>query len=91
MSYIRAEEVLPQELIQAIQQYVSGKSIYIPCIEKADWGSRTQTKQYYRSRDREICAKHGRGIPVSALAEEYSLSEKSIRRILRMGARQTDG
>ena len=31
MSYVRAEDVLPEELIEAIQQYISGKSIYIPC------------------------------------------------------------
>ena len=30
MSYIRAEEVLPKELIETIQQYVNGKAIYIP-------------------------------------------------------------
>ena len=34
MSYIKAENVLPQELIEAIQQYVDGKLIYIPCKEK---------------------------------------------------------
>lgn len=39
MSYFRAEEILPQELIETIQQYVSGKSIYIPCKEKKVWGS----------------------------------------------------
>ena len=32
MSYIRAEEVLPKELIEAIQQYISGENIYIPCV-----------------------------------------------------------
>lgn len=30
MSHVRAEEILPRELIETIQQYVSGKSIYIP-------------------------------------------------------------
>lgn len=34
MSYVRAEDVLPKELIETIQQYVSGQSIYIPCKEK---------------------------------------------------------
>ena len=34
MSYINAEEVLPKELIEMIQQYVNGESIYIPCKEK---------------------------------------------------------
>lgn len=33
MSYISAEEVLPKELIETIQQYVSGKSIYIPYLK----------------------------------------------------------
>jgi hypothetical protein len=47
MSYISAEDVLPKELIETIQQYVSGKSIYIPCKEKKIWGSQTKTKQYY--------------------------------------------
>ena len=28
MSYVRAEDVLPEELIEAIQQYISGK-VYI--------------------------------------------------------------
>ena len=55
MSYFRAEEILPQELIETIQQYVSGKSIYIPCKEKKDWGSQNQTKQFYKMRNHEIC------------------------------------
>ena len=58
MSYISAEDVLPKELIEIIQQYVSGKSIYIPCKEKKDWGSESKTRQYYITRNQEICRKH---------------------------------
>ena len=83
MSYISAEDVLPKELIETIQQYVSGKSIYIPCKEKKVWGSETKTKQYYERRNHEICAKHKDGISVKMLAAMYSLSEKSIQRIIR--------
>ncbi len=83
MSYISAEEVLPQELIETIQQYVSGKNIYIPCKEKKVWGSQTKTKQYYCNRNHEICQKHKNGITVKELAKEYSLSEKSIHRIIK--------
>ena len=61
MSYISAEDVLPKELIETIQQYVSGKSIYIPCKEKKVWGSQTKTKQYYKIRNQEICIKHKNG------------------------------
>ncbi len=83
MSYIKAEEVLPKELIETIQQYVSGKSIYIPCKEKKVWGSQTKIKRYYKERNHEIHEKHKKGVSIKTLASEYSLSEKSIQRILR--------
>lgn len=83
MSYISAEEVLPKELLETIQQYVSGKSIYIPCKEKKVWGSQTKTKQYYKIRNQEICIKHENGISIKTLATTYSLTEKSIQRIIR--------
>lgn len=34
MSYLRAEEILPKEVLELVQQYVSGKAIYVPCREK---------------------------------------------------------
>ena len=83
MSYISAEDVLPKELIETIQQYVSGKSIYIPCKEKKDWGTETKSKQYYKIRNREICEKYEKGVSIKELAAEFSLSEKSIQRVIR--------
>ena len=83
MSYLRAEEVLPKELIEAIQQYVSGENIYIPCVEKKDWGSQTETRKYYSERNREIYDKSRRGVSTVILAQEYFLSEKSMRRIIK--------
>ena len=83
MSYVSAEDVLPKELIETIQQYVSGQSIYIPCKEKKVWGSQTKTRQYYIIRNHEICTKHKNGTSIKILATMYSLSEKSIQRIIR--------
>ena len=87
MSYISAEDVLPKELIEMIQQYVSEKSIYIPCKDKKDWGSESNIKQYYMTRNQEIYRKYQNGFVVKVLAkvlaEEYSLSVKSIQRIIR--------
>ena len=90
MSYIRAEDILPKELIDTIQQYVSGRSVYIPCKEKKLWGSQTKTKQYYKIRNQEICKKYKNGISVKILATTYSLSEKSIQRILRTTTESDD-
>jgi len=90
MSYISAEDVLPKEIIETIQQYVSGKSIYIPCKEKKSWGSETKTRQFYVNRNHEIYMKHKNGVSVKILANEYSLSVKSIQRIIRT-TKQMDG
>ena len=90
MSYISAEDILPKELIETIQQYVSGKSIYIPCKEKKDWGSETKTRQFYIDRNLEICRKHKNGVSVKMLAEEYALSVKSIQRIIRNTKQKDD-
>ena len=40
MSYRKAEEILPRELIEVIQQYVDGENIYIPrkLEHRKGWG-----------------------------------------------------
>ncbi len=86
MSYIKAEKVLPKELIEAIQAYVDAASIYIPGKEKKAWGTQTKTKHYYHARNQEICEKYRQGQSAKLLADAYSLSEKSIQRILRNGS-----
>jgi len=83
MSYLRAEDVLPKEVIETIQQYVSGKTIYIPTKEKQDWGSNTDTKQVLGERNREIYDSYKQGVSVKELTKKYLLSEKSIQRIIR--------
>lgn len=83
MSYIRAEEVLPEELINTIQQYVNGKAIYIPSVGKQAWGSGTGTRKVLQERNLRIYEKYQSGHTPTALAEEYALSEKSIQRIIR--------
>lgn len=87
MSYVKAEEILPRELLEAIQQYVNGQVIYIPCKEKKDWGSKTETKQYYETRNQEIYNKYINGVSTTVLATEYALSVKSINRVLRNARR----
>ena len=83
MSYIKAEDVLPKELIQTIQQYVDGKAIYIPSIQKKPWGSETKTRSILLERNQIIYAEFQTGTPVAELARKYSISEKSIQRIIR--------
>lgn len=85
MGYKRAEEILPAEIIELIQQYVDGQTIYIP--KKADsrkeWGESTSIRQELTERNRQIFEDYREGKTVAELAENYFLSEKSIQRIIR--------
>ncbi len=85
MGYIKAEEILPKELIEKIQNHVEGKSIYIPKKDgsRQTWGAGTRTKQELAERNQAIYEDYLAGERVCELADIYCLSEKSIQRILR--------
>ena len=56
MSYLKAEDHLPDELIREIQKYISGAQIYIPgdSTQKVNWGEKNGTKARLRERNSEI-------------------------------------
>ncbi|HAH17570.1 MAG TPA: hypothetical protein DCL29_00910 [Eubacterium sp.] len=83
MSYVKAEDILPRELIEAIQQYVDGRSIYIPTKERQDWGTKTDTRRFLKERNEEIYESYMQGLSSHELAVKYALSIKSVQRILR--------
>ncbi len=84
MGYKRAEEILPKEIIELIQKYVDGESIYIPRKKdnRQEWGEATHIKQKLLQRNKEIFKDYKNGCSVIRLSEKYFLSEKSIQRIL---------
>lgn len=85
MSYIRAEEILPEEVLTAIQQYVEGQMIYIP--KKSDsrrkWGTGTDTRKNLEIRNARMYEMYCKGATVKELADEFFLTEKSVQRIIR--------
>lgn len=85
MSYRRAEEILPAEVIELIQKYIDGENIYIPRKgeQKTAWGMKTGLRQELRDRDKRIYEEYRQGISAMQLAERYFLSVKSIQRIVR--------
>ena len=84
MSYIKAEEILPEELIRQIQKYVDGVYIYIPRKPgtRHPWGQKTNYKSELKIRNERIRNDYAAGLCVASLSRKYHLSEKSIRRIL---------
>ena len=84
MSYIKAEEILPEELIRQIQEYADGVYIYIPRKPgtRHAWGQETDYKAELKVRNDRIRSDYATGTGVTALSRKYHLTEKSIRRIL---------
>ena len=84
VSYIKAEEVLPKELIRQIQEYADGMCIYIPRKPGArhPWGQETSYKAELEIRNERIRDDRAAGVSIVDLSRKYHLSEKSIRRIL---------
>lgn len=84
MSYKKAVNILPSELIELIQSYVDGEYIYIPRKEenKKDWGENTAIKEELTSRNRAIFMDYQKGIKTEEIARKYYLSHKSIQRIV---------
>lgn len=85
MSYVKADEVLPQNIIAIIQQYIDGESIYIPKWNntRAKWGKKSGIKKELELRNLSIFEDYMLGAKTSSLADKYCLSDKSIRRIIR--------
>jgi len=84
MSYIKAEEILPPELINEIQKYIQGTQIYIPKKQgrRLGWGMKNGTRNMIKKRNNQIRESRKAGQRIEDLADYYNLSVDSIRKIL---------
>lgn len=85
MGYIKASDVLPEELISEIQKYIDGQMLYVPRKgkEHSGWGEKSGIREKLEKRDRQIFDGYVSGKTIPNLSTEYYLSEKSIQRIIR--------
>lgn len=85
MSYRRADEILPENILEILQTYVSGEILYVPkkkeCRKR--WGSSTGVNEKLRIRNEQIFEQYQNGVSTKELALQYYLTQKSIQRILR--------
>ena len=82
--YQNARDILPPELLAAVQQYAQGLFLYIPKRpeDHKHWGDATSTRQLLERRNEALRAEHSEGIPLAMLAERYHLSADTIRKII---------
>jgi DNA-binding NarL/FixJ family response regulator len=84
VSYQKAENILPREVLELIQNYIDGEYLYIPrkIEKKKTWGETTKIKQELSKRNVEIYKEYSAGMSIHALADLFFLSSKSIQRIV---------
>jgi Mor family transcriptional regulator len=85
MKYEKAQNILPEDVVELIQQYIDGGYLYIPrkCENKKAWGENSGIKNELKDRNVEVFNSYKKGSPIKILAEKYYLTEQTIRRIIR--------
>lgn len=82
VNYKNAIKILPDRLVQEIQQYAQGDYIYIPIKDKVINSAPTEYEQELKKRNEHIFTKSLEGVTKSEFAGMYHLSASSIRRII---------
>ena len=83
MGYRNASDILPENLLEAIQAYIEGEIVYIPKTSpRKDWGEGNGSQGYYRRRNVEIRKSFLVGVSMEELAVRYGLARGTIRNII---------
>lgn len=84
MKYLNANAVLPDFLVEELQNYVQGQYIYIPKKKSQyrQWGELSGWRTELESRNQEIINKYANGTSIEELADNYYLSIYAIKKII---------
>lgn len=83
MKYKKASDVLPEKLLQEVQKYAAGETLYVPKdTKRKKWGEATGAREYYRERNEKIREKYLLKTSIEHLADEYCLLVETIRKIV---------
>ncbi|GAA0070932.1 CD3324 family protein [Clostridium sardiniense] len=85
MKYKKAQDILPQDLVIRLQEFIDGTYLYIPKKDsnKKSWGDNTGIKKDLHARNKKMYEDFNNGMTVKELSDKYYLVDNSIRRILR--------
>jgi len=85
MKYKKAQDILPQDLVIRLQEFIDGSYLYIPKKDsnKKSWGDNTGIKKDLHARNKKMYEDFNNGMTVKELSTKYYLVDNSIRRILR--------
>lgn len=83
MRYRNASDILPEELLREVQKFAAGETLYFPKDRaRKPWGENSGARAFFRQRNDEIRQKYLEKVSIDRLADEYCLSEETIRKIV---------
>lgn len=84
MRYLNANRILPDSLVDELQNYVQGVYLYVPIQEerRKRWGELSNYRMELQTRNREIIEKHRQGVSLEELSGSYHLSVHAVRKII---------
>jgi len=84
MRYFNANDVLPKELVEKLQEFAQGEYVYIPAIKDPhkNWEELSGYREEIDRRNSEIILAYTSGTTIQELAESYCLSVYAIRKII---------
>lgn len=83
MKYKNAADILPDDLLKELQKHVSGELVYVPAGEsRKKWGEDSGARKFYSARNEIIRQMYFNGDDMGALADRFSLSIDTIRKIV---------
>lgn len=82
--YRNAAEILPADLLAALQEYAAGQQLYVPPLpsQRRKWGERSGAREALAERNHAIRTRRAAGADVETLMAEFHLGYDSIRKIL---------
>lgn len=83
-AYKNAKDVLPDDLLEAVQRYLQGELLYIPVKgPRRPWGERTGARKELAQRNQAIRDLYQEGRSLEELAATFHLSVETVQRIVR--------
>jgi Mor family transcriptional regulator len=83
MRYKNASDFLPDDLLKEVQKYAAGQTLYFPKdTERTKWGEASGARLFFQQRTEEIRQKYLQKVSIERLADEYCLSEETVRKIV---------
>lgn len=84
MKYVKACDILPQYLLEEIQNYAEGCMIYIPNKfgNRKAWGDTTGARYELNKRNLNIKKAFKNGTEIEKLSKKYCLTVETIKKIV---------